>query len=390
MKSSQLPERRLDSWLKGYQEYTEGTETPPIFHLWVALGTIAGAAQRKIFLDADYYRVYSNLFIILVSPPGKSRKSTALRIGKNLLKKVPDYGHDINFTTQASSMAAVVKQFAAINNAEHQSLTAFSSELGSLLGSKSTEMTDFLTDIYDCEPDWDKQTIARGLEKIEYPWFNLIGATTPQWLGDNLSKTAVEGGFVARTLFVYDETRRRVAFPHLTEAQKKMRKDLIYDLAVIAQTKGEFKFDKDAYAYYEHWYENVLKIDTTDYRLSGFFERKHVHVLKVAMAIRLSEMRANEKLLLTKDSIKAAIGMIEELEPGMKTAFSAVGGNIYSTDLERIKAQISMNGGQSYRQILHANINAVDKKTIDEILSSLVDMGDVERDGALFIQPKGD
>src|SRR5690349_10834871 len=143
-----MSERRLSNWLKSYAEYTAGTESPPSFHMWVGLGTISAAAQRKVFLDADYYQVHSNIYIILVSPPGRSRKSTALRIGKNILKGVIDFGQEINFSTQASSVAALIKSMAAITekNSEHQSLTAFSSELGSLLGSKSVEMTDFLTD----------------------------------------------------------------------------------------------------------------------------------------------------------------------------------------------------------------------------------------------------
>ena len=159
-------DRQLDNWLDAYREYTAGTESPPNFHLWVALGTIAAAMQRKISMDAGYFDVHSNMYIILTSPPGRSRKSTALRIGKKLLSGLKDYGQEIHFSTQASSVAALVRQLVSIPNKEHQSLTAFSSELGSLLGSKSIEMTDFLVDIYDCDPGWDKQTIARDLEKI--------------------------------------------------------------------------------------------------------------------------------------------------------------------------------------------------------------------------------
>src|SRR5678809_1176045 len=188
-----MPKRKLENWIEGYREFTQGTESPATFHLWVALGTIASAAQRKIMLPMGHYDVHSNMFIILTSPPGRSRKSTALRIGKNMLKSLKDYGQQVHFSTQASSVAALIAQFVKIKDQEHQSLTSFISELGSLLGSKSNEITDFLTDIYDCEPDWDKQTISRDLEKIKLPWFTLMGGTTPQWLGDNLSKTAVEG-----------------------------------------------------------------------------------------------------------------------------------------------------------------------------------------------------
>lgn len=372
-----MADRRLSNWLQAYRMYTEGTESPPIFHLWVAMGTIAAAAQRKITMDAGYFTVHTNLFVVLVSPPGRSRKSTALRIGKGVLKGIPDWGAEIYFSTQASSVAALVKQMSSIPTKEHQSLTAFSSELGSLLGVKSVDMTDFLVDIYDCEPDWDKQTVGRGLEKIERPWFNLIGATTPQWMGDNLSRTAIEGGFVSRTIFVFDDTRRRVAFPELTEEQKTIRKALMHDLAQIAKLKGEFKFSPQAKEFYRYWYEEVnLMGHDVDYRISGFYERKHIHVLKVAMALSLAE---DDDLTLQQRDIETAIAVLTELEPGMRRAFSAVGKNVYSTDLERIKNQILEAKGLPYKKILAGNIHSVEKDQLDKLLDALITMGEIER-----------
>lgn len=377
--------RKLGNWLHAYDEYTRGTESPPIFHLWVGIGTLAGAAQRKIFMDAGYYQVYSNMFIILCSPAGRSRKSTALRIGKNLLKGISEYGEEIHFSTQASSVAALVSQFSRINNKEHQSLTAYSSELGSMLGSKSVEMTDFLTDIYDCNPDWDKQTVGRGLEKIEKPWLNLLAGTTPQWMGENLSKTAVEGGFVSRSIFVYEDTRLRVAFPELTAEQVQLGRDLVHDLAYIASLRGEFKFTDSGREFYREWYEDQdHSMDAKDYRIAGYFERKHVHVLKVAMAISLAE---RDDLTIDPRDIGAALALLGEIEPGMYKAFQSVGKNVYSADFERIKTQILAKGpkGESYKQILAANIHSLDKDQIDKILATLVDMGLAHRIGLTFL-----
>lgn len=372
--------RKLDNWLLAYNQYTQGTESPPVFHMWVALGIISGAAQRKIYMDAGYYQVHSNLFIILVSPAGRSRKSTALRIGKNILQAIAEYGQDLHFSTQASSVAALVLQFSKINNKEHQSLTASISELGSMLGSKSVEMTDFLTDIYDCNPDWDKQTVGRGLEKIEKPWFNLMAGTTPQWMGENLSKTAVEGGFVSRSIFVYEDTRLRVAIPELTPEQLVLQRALVHDLAHIAALKGEFTFSPEARDFYIHWYEvdQDKAMSSGDYRIAGYFERKHIHALKVAMCLSLSQ---NDSLVLQPRDLQVAISLLEEIEPGMYKAFSAVGKNIYSADHERIKNQIlaAAEKGMSYKRILGANIHAVDREQIDRIISTLIEMGEIDR-----------
>lgn len=367
--------RTLGNWIEAYREFTAGTESPAVFHLWVAIGTLAAAAQRKVKMESGHYDIHSNMYIILVAPPGKARKSTALRVGKRLLAKMKEFGQPVNFSTQASSVAALVKQMSSIPNREHQSLTAFSSELGSLLGSKSIEMTDFLVDIYDCEPDWDKQTLQRGLEKISHPWFNLLGATTPQWLGDNLSKTAVEGGFVARTVFVYEDTRLLVAFPELTPEQRALERALIKDLAHIATIKGSFVFSEEGKKYYKDWYEDPNRLaGNTDYRIGGYYERKHIHVLKVAMALSLA---AKDELVLLPEEIKAAVMLLDSIEPGMHKAFSAVGGNIQGTVLERLRSWIRERGKVTYKQVLFAFINDAKQETIDELITSLVDMGEI-------------
>lgn len=380
-------DRKLGNWLEAYREYTAGTESPPNFHLWVALGTIAAAMQRKISMDAGYFDVHSNMYIILTSPPGRSRKSTALRIGKKLLSGLKDYGQEIHFSTQASSVAALVQQLTAIPNKEHQSLTAFSSELGSLLGSKSVEMTDFLVDIYDCDPGWDKQTVSRNLEKIEFPWMNLLAATTPQWLGDNLSKTAVEGGFVSRSIFIYEDTRLLVAFPELTPAQRELHKWLVHDLAIISKIRGRMTFSPEAKIYYKEWYEDPSRLTTgyQDYRISGYYERKHIHVLKVAMAL---SMAAGNSLVLERSSVEAAILLLNSIEPGMRRAFSAVGGNQHATVIERLRDQIIQLQKVPYKKLLASYIADVDQQHFDALLESLVTMGDIAWDGKLIIDAR--
>lgn len=374
--------RKLDDWLATYRDYTQGTESPATFHLWVALSVLAAAAQRKISIDFGYYPVHTNQYIVLTGDPGVVRKSTAIRIGKGLLKGLIKYGQEIHFSTQATSVAALVKQLTTIENKEHQSLTAFSSELASLLGAKPNEITDFLTDIYDCDPDWDKQTVGRGLEKIEFPWLNLLAATTPQWLGDNLSKTAVEGGFVARSLFVFEDTPGPlVAFPELTPEQVEMKKWLTHDLSIISTLKGQVKFSPDAKAYYKQWYENPKRkqVGFTDSRIKWYYERKHIHVLKVAMGLMLAK---SNQLMLELPAIETAIQLLTQIEPGMRRAFSGVGNNVHATVIDRIRDMIRMEGKVAYKRLLASFINDVRQTDFDELLKSLVAMGEVKWDAA--------
>jgi hypothetical protein len=374
--------RLLSNWLHAYAEYTEGTESPETYHLWVALGTIAAAAQRKIGLRLGLMHVHSNMFITLVGPAGGPRKSTALNIGKNLIVGTAEYGAKIELAPKKASSAAIVSRMARINNPDHQSITAIASELGTLLGSNNAEVSDLLTDLWDCDPNFDKETVGRGAEKITAPWVNIMAGTTPIWLSDNLPKTASEGGFVSRGIFVYaEDTKHWVPRPSLTPEQEELGKLLAHDLAEIALLSGNFTFSESAGEYYDEWYLDRRNFSTKyNNRMTTYYARKHIHVLKVAMAVSLAN---SDQLILEPRDIAVAVDIVEEVEKQMSVAFQGVGRNILGMDHERIKKQIQKAGpdGMTYRDLLITNIQALDKQQLDSIIAALAQMGVVAAQG---------
>ena len=378
-----MSKRRVSNWLLGYRDYASGTECPEIYHLWVGLSCLASAAQRKIFMEHDYFKTHTNMYVVLVGPSG-ARKTTALRLGKRLLQNTAAYGHEVHFSSNATSTAALIQQFIKLGHEEHQSLTTFSSELGTLIRSTDTDIVGFLTDIYDCEPGWDKQTIGRGLELIEKPWLNLVGATTPDWMKDNLGKLSIEGGFVRRVLFVYAEEHGLIAEPKMTEKQKKLQKDLTHDLAHIVSLDGKFTYaDEEARKFYVDWYENPKRLEVPkDSRLKSYYECKADHVRKIAMLLSLAE---SDSLELKKFHIETALNLLGEVETGMQKALSSVGKNPYNTDLDRIADQVITEGRITYKKLLALNIYALDKRTFDDNLATLAEIDKVVlKDGVVY------
>lgn len=382
--------RRLDNWLKSFLEYVEQAESPIDYLRWVGLSTIAAVAQRKIYMDMELYYIMSNMYITLVGPPG-TKKSTAIRQGRKLLQKLPE----IALTSDAPSVAGLMEEFTDLtkNNKEHQSLNAFIYELSSLYENAKETMNGFLTAIYDGDTDYIKRTRVAGKEHIPFPWLNMVCGTTPSWLGSNLPKAAIEGGLVARNIYVYSGDRNlKTPRPRRSAILDKLKEDLIHDLAHISQLRGEFTFSQDAGRWYDLWY---LDKDTSAYReivgpyesrfprvsdnrTSGYYERKAIHLVKVAMAVSLSQ---KDELVLTLEDLLTALALLESVEEGMVHAFSSVGGNTYANDLERIRAQIRMSGkaGLAYSDIVAANFHMLEKRMIDATLESLEAMGVVKR-----------
>src|SRR5258706_8486709 len=84
-----MSSRELEDWLESYLEYTDSSEPPTTFHIWCALATIAGALQRRVYLQQGLERtIYPNLYVILIGPSGRTRKGVALGIAKELLGTV--------------------------------------------------------------------------------------------------------------------------------------------------------------------------------------------------------------------------------------------------------------------------------------------------------------
>lgn len=372
--------RRLSDWLREFLDITSPLESPFEYFQWSGLSTIAAVAQRKIYMESQAFFAFPNMYIVLVGPPG-SKKSTAIRAGRKLLAKVPG----INLSSDAPSVAGLMQEFTEIAGVQkdHQSLNAFISEFGSLFENATETMTGFLTAIYDGDSDYIKRTRIGGKEHIPFPWLNLLAGTTPTWLGDNLRKSAVEGGLVARTLYIYsEEIILKNPFPKYNKEIKKVEEYLINDLAHISVQQGEFDFDGgeggDAYQWFANWYLDRARFPrVSDNRTAGYFVRKPIHLLKVAMSVSLSK---SDSMRLSIEDLQVALAFLDRIEPGMSRAFSAVGGNVYATETERVERLIRSAGGEiiSYGDLVAHTYHNLEQRQLDAALMSLVAMGRIE------------
>ena len=373
--------RVLPNILRAYADYAKHSESAEAYHFWVALATIAGAAQRKIKMSNAYFDVHTNMYILLVSPPGVGKKTTAMRVGKNFLKEVEP---KLNFATESGSPEGLIRLLSSIQNPKHQSATVYVSELSTMLNTKPAEMVDFLTDIFDGNPDWSRQTVSHSLQQIKRPWLNFIAGTTDVWLGKRLSEIAVEGGLLARTIIVYSDEivlKEDGAWPEETAEQRELKPLIVNDLAHIATLEFDFKFTDEALQFYKDWYMDKSRFpENPDYRIASYYARKHVHALKIGMALSLAE---SDSEYLEKIHLERALILLDDTEKGMKRAFRMVGRNELNTDVERIYKQIqSRNGrGMDIGELLALNINDVTFQELQQVISDLRAMGKIRVEG---------
>lgn len=376
-----MSKRKLDDWLKNYMLYTSSLEAPDVFHFWTGVSTIAGALRRQVWIDQIHFQWTPNFYIILVSPPGIVNKTTTIGVGARFLKQIPD----VNFGPNAITWQALVQALAESTTSVQlpdgtyhnmSCITCSSGELGSLLDPHDRSMVDVLTDLWDGRLDtWKKMTKTSGTDVIENPWINIIAATTPSWLGENIGESAVGGGFTSRCIFIYaDKKRHYIALPkfHMPEVHAHLRDDLQHDLERIAMLKGEYHFHPDAIKWTEEWYrahwEKHASTVASD-RMAGYIGRKQTHIMKLAIVIAASQ---RDELLLQVSDLQTASMIVDSLEEFQSKVFDRIGqteGGRFTSMLVDIVQQA---GAIDKSALLRHVMRVMDDKTFNTALNTAI------------------
>lgn len=384
--------RKLSDWIASYREYTAESESPEAFHVWTGLSVLSAVTKRNIWLDWGYYFIYPNLYVVLVSPPGKCRKGVAMGIGHKLLAKVPGVNIEANkMTTSAliNSMSGggviavaptkskTAKQVLPTVQVQSQcTCLLYSTEFSVMLGADAnqTGMLSLLTDLYDCPNYWDYKTIGRGKEILNNVFLGILGATTPDWLTTSIPADAIGGGFTSRILFIAQHRRRHDnPRPRITPAMLRLRSDLQDDLIHISKLQGEMKLDDDAGDFYDFWYKSQdTAPQVLDERFWGYLERKPVHLLKVATLLAIAKSDSNE---IGRIELIEALALLEQVETHLPSAFRGIG-SPKEKDISRVIDQLTArNGFAPFSEIMKENIRYLNEVELNGIVRTMVSAG---------------
>jgi len=351
--------RHFNDWLTAYMEYSGYGEAPRHMSFWTGVSTIAGALQRKCWIDQITFQWYPNFYIVLVAPPGIVSKSSTVSLGMQLLRQVPG----VMFGPDVVTWQALVEVFMeSTNNFTYQdishvqsSVTLESSEFGNLLDPRDRRMVDLLVNLWDGKQgEMRKRTKYSGNETIENPWINLIACTTPAWIADNFPSYMIGGGFTSRVVFVYAEKKERLV-PYLEDVIPQgvgvVRQKLIEDLTDMSTgIVGKYKLSREAKAWGSAWYEKHFSekpLSMEDDRHGGYLARKQTHIHKLAMILAASQ---GNTMQISQENLETAATMVTDLEPDMARVFSKVGKTEFSFYADRLVQFIHKNGPTSYTE----------------------------------------
>ena len=327
--------RHYSNWLKEFVKYASFSEAPLLIYFWTGVATIAGALRRKVWIDQINFQWIPNFYIFIVAPPGIVSKSTTIDIGIDLLKRVPgiNFGPDVvTWQNLVRSIGESVETFTVKATGEVRTMspiTIASSELGNLINPEDREQIDMLITLWDGRKEVKKSTNTQGSDVLEYPWLNIIGATTPSWIADAIPQHMIGGGFMSRCIFLFADEKRQLT-PFLDEAVPKdhaeNRTKLIEDLHRISALSGEFTVTEEARVPVREWYAQHYKNPPKNLnreQFGGYLARKQTHIMKLSMVLSAAQ---RDDLIITREDVETAMSLVNGLEVNMPRIYERMGG----------------------------------------------------------------
>jgi hypothetical protein len=326
--------RESRDFLTAYFDFARDEFCPDDFHYWTGVSVVAGALERKVWLNQSGRFTYPNLYVFLVAKPGEG-KTTASDLGIDFLKELQDSGGRPGVSILPAKMSdAFFEQKMAHSNKftyqgeEHIHCSHFfyvseaENSLKEMTG--GGELTAALTEFYDCPKNWKRGTKKDGeTSAINVCCNALVGITYSCLSRVVLPDQKIMGGFASRILYVA-HSRKKVRNVKWEVASRRtdLRIKLQSDLQHIHNLKGQFSVSREFGQAFEDWFplNDQERADMKSERLQSLAARRQTNILKLAMVCSVSE---SDDLRLEKDHWDRALELLQSVEKNMPDIFEA-------------------------------------------------------------------
>lgn len=313
--------RRLQSWINGFQEYARHMGLPALFKQWAAVSAVSGALERRCTLTTTLGPLAPNLFVVLVSPPGVG-KSVIIKNVSNFWSKTK------GLVVAPSSMtrAGLIKFMLDTKKVETEdntlrvthSVLCASSEFGNLVPAYENAWLNTLNDIYDCGEYFSDMTRQHGELRLEHPHMVILAGTQPKYLDNLLPETAFGMGFTSRIIMVYAGEKKYTSLFDRVERSGKLEEWLTEDMASIALLRGDFYLSPEAKDHWDSLAPQGFQPIPTHSKLQHYNARREAHMLKLMMCFSAAE---RNDLKITPSHIDSALKLLLETEIQMPQIF---------------------------------------------------------------------
>jgi hypothetical protein len=324
------------NWLSDLTNQHKELESPESFWYWSAIAAISAVIKDQVWLDRQIYNLYPNIYVMLHAESGL-KKGPPISMAKQLVKPV----NNTRIISGRSSIQGILKDlgtgYTIPGGKVVSKSVAFicSSELSSSIVEDKVA-TKILTDLYDRQYNIGEWRSLLKMETFELkdPTITMLTATNEAMSEDFFSKSAIQGGYFARTFIVYEKESQNsnsLIYPLSNPPNYNTSAEYLRQIAklngpfkplALLEKNDEYKFKKIRHgreiwfnapgSLYEDWYESFTaqnkELETKDE--TGTLNRFGDSVLKVAMLLSLARQPVLE---LSEEAMSEAITKCEKL-----------------------------------------------------------------------------
>jgi predicted transcriptional regulator len=316
------------SFIHHYMKHMEGLETSYIYDFWCACWLISIACGRAVIVDRPRIPVHMNMYLCLCAESGVTRKSTAVEHATKIARlfDAPERNYEI---IQSRMTATQLEK--KLSERTEKSGAAWGmisiSEMVNFFGkARSNGIVGLLTDLYDCPQSREGGGSAGqvGETNIREVCINLITASTPSWLIEEITPSVIEGGFTSRTLFVWsEEPKKAISWPEEKEDRSAVQHTFASDLCKIRddlhEIKNKVSINEKALAYFDRWYRT--RHHYRDSFRASFGSREDSHILRLAAILCIADGTKQIQL----QHIKAAVTNVIRVRDEATKLFEGLG-----------------------------------------------------------------
>ncbi len=402
---SYLPANNL---IERYVSFAKNmTDAYPEFHYAGIFSLLSIAADRKPVIKMAHGKIYPNIWSMCLGISTISRKSTALKISRDLGR----YHATLSELPSSFTPEALIEVLT-----DHPRVWWIKDEVGTLLSSMQSkkymaEMRDFFNEIYENENYRRKLRTSRSKERKEFnivdPYTTFLFATTPDIFSEQTTTSDLTSGWLLRFLFFFPHYYK-VSRPYqaanilIDEEENEISASLgeIFDFFRFSSNELEFVISKSGLEFFQAWQRDIENqfFQDGDYMKLAQYGRLFAYALKLSMIFQIGDPEFIEEMATTTESgIKPGQQTIIKDEYVIEACrqindyFAPIGASIVDiverqTEInvqERILSLLRRNGGQMKRvevlRALHIKLKEFNEHTAALIESNEIRIIEYQR-----------
>jgi hypothetical protein len=347
------------------QGTTEATDAAHFCTLWAAIAAILG---RTVEMHAGDI-IYPNVYLAVFGETGDKKTTAERRLSScNLFEHWPH----IRLVRGVGSTEGLAD---ALKESETGTCLFYWEEFATFLSHarwKGSTLLEFITECFDCPPEWNKH--YKAPIHLETPTPSILTATTAEWFWKNAKAEDFFGGFGNRFLFFTGPRKAPLPNPNIVDDETTARikqhlKTVTSNSGCRASwTAGAKRTWDDFYVTFESAERNGL--------LRAAIKRAHVYVRKLAMTYARIEQTFPH---IEKEQLQAAIAVVEYSVACTERLLDLQAASKPRAELEeRFLRYIAKHENERVRRLQQKMARYCDAETFNRVLRSLLQADRIE------------